>query len=194
MPIPMPKRLNPFECRVLDTVRRRELLRSGASVLVAFSGGPDSSALLRALVALRPEMDLTVCAAHVVHGLHDHAEAHAEHCRVVARELAVALRVREVDVRGRAARERLSVEHAAREERYAALADLRAATESRYIATGHSCDDRAETVVVNLLRGTGAEGLVGVPPVRGHIVRPLIERSRTEILEYLDERGMPWVA
>lgn len=187
------KRLNRFECHVLDTVRRRRLLERRDSVLVAFSGGPDSTALLRVLVALRPEMDLRLHAAHVVHGVHGEARAHAEHCARVAGVFGVPFSTEAVDARGRATSEGVSLEHGARLARYEVLESLADARGSQWIATGHSADDRAESVLVNLIRGTGPRGLCGVPPQRGRIIRPLIDVTRAEIVRYLRHCGLDWV-
>lgn len=189
----IPKRLNPFECHVLDTARRRGLLERGDRVLVAFSGGADSTALLRALVALRGEMGLRLHAAHVEHGIHAQSRSHGEHCARVAAEFGAPLERRAVDARGVAARRGVSLEHGARLARYEALEDMASVTGSRRIATGHTADDRAESVLLNLIRGTGLDGLTGVPARRGRVIRPLIDVSRAEILRYLADRDMQWV-
>lgn len=183
----------PFETRVLGCIRARALLDGAQCLLAATSGGADSVALLRTMVALRVELSIEVVCAHVEHGLHSECAAHSEFVRSLAGELGVPSTVRSVDVLGRARTDGLSIEHAARVERYLALEAMAAEVGAERIATGHTATDRAETVLVNLMRGTGPEGLQGVPPRRGRIIRPLIEVSRADVLAYLRSVGARWV-
>ncbi len=183
------KRLRRFEQRVHETARARGLLEPGQRVLAAVSGGADSVALLYALLALVPELRLTVSVGHVEHGLHVDSQAHARFVDFLCSELGVPCRVSHVDVRGRVEREGLSLEHAAREERYNALEEQARASGAEVIATAHTATDRAETVLLNLLRGTGPEGLRGTPPRRGRIVRPLVDVTREDVEAYLEDIG-----
>jgi tRNA(Ile)-lysidine synthase len=187
------KRLRPFEQQVLRTIRRRRLLDTGEPVLAAVSGGSDSVALLCALAALRPELAISVACGHVVHGLHDEGEAHARFAEGLADSMGIPFARETVDVRSRMAAEGLSLEHAAREERYAALEGLADGLGCTSIATGHTTDDQAETVLLNLLRGTGTRGLRGIPVRRGRVVRPLLDVTRAEARAYLDELGVAFV-
>ncbi len=183
------KRLRRFERRVCETARARGLLAAGERVLAAVSGGADSVALLHALIALVPEMDVRITVGHVAHGLHAESEAHAAFVRSLCEDLGTPCLVSRGDVRSRVERERLSVEHAAREERYAALQAQARECGATAIATAHTATDRAETVLLNLLRGTGPEGLRGTPARRGNIVRPLIDVTREDVEAYLKEKG-----
>jgi len=188
------KRLHRFEANVLRTVRERDLIQPGRKVLAAVSGGPDSVALLRSLLAVSPELDATVACCHVHHGLHPDADAHSEFVRGACDGLGVEFHLRHVDVRGRAQRECLSIEHAARLERYGALEAVAEHCGADLTATGHTATDRAETVLLNLFRGTGPDGLCGVPPKRGRIVRPLIDATRAEVTRYLGGRHIEYVS
>jgi len=188
------KRLHRFEANVLRTVRERGLIAPGQSVLAAVSGGPDSIALLRCLLAVSPELGTTVGCCHVHHGLHADADAHAEFVRGACAGLGVDFHLCRVDVRGRVERDGLSPEHAARLERYSALEAAAERESADLIATGHTATDRAETVLLNLFRGTGPDGLCGVPPRRGRIVRPLIDATRTEVTRYLSGRHIEYVS
>lgn len=184
----MPNRpLHPFVAGVLATCRRRKLLGPSDRVLVALSGGPDSTALVAALAALREAGEVErVTAVHVDHGLRAGSAEDGEFAAATCRGLDVPFaRVRVVVPAG-------NVQAQARRVRYAALRDEAERVGATRIATGHSRSDQAETVLLRLLRGAGARGLSGIPPRRGEIVRPLIDRSRAEVLEYLGARGLGW--
>jgi tRNA(Ile)-lysidine synthase len=185
MTTPRPKRLRPFETGVLRTMRERQLLIPGSRVLLAVSGGADSVAMLHAMLALEREMGLGLTCGHVNHQLHAESAGHAAFVGALCDRLRVPFLLREVAVRKRARAGRISLEHAARLERYEALEAMAAECGASHIATAHTATDRAETVLINLLRGTGPEGLVGVPPARGAVVRPLIDRTRSEVEAYL---------
>ncbi|WP_242393076.1 tRNA lysidine(34) synthetase TilS [Anaeromyxobacter oryzisoli] len=181
------KRLHPYAERVLGTLQRRRLLTPSDRVLVALSAGPDSTALVAVLAALRDAGHLgSVSALHVDHGLRAGGDEDAAAARATCARFGVAFEsVRVVVGRG-------NVEAQARRARYAALRAAAARTGATRIATGHTRGDQAETVLLRLLRGAGARGLGGIPPRRGAIVRPLIDRSRAEGLAYLADLGLSW--
>jgi len=179
----------------------RALLRAGERVCVAVSGGADSTALLLALVESNREkapLGLVVSAAHVHHGLRG-ADADADEAFLGALcvRLEVPLTVFRVDTAERQAAEREGVEEAARELRYAALRGLLGSGVVDVVATAHTLDDQAETVMMKLLRGAWTEGLGGISPVvqgaeSGRIVRPLLGVRRAEVEAFLQERGQSW--
>ncbi|BDG06344.1 tRNA lysidine(34) synthetase TilS [Anaeromyxobacter oryzae] len=181
------KRLHPYEARVLATLRRRRLLGPEDHALVALSAGPDSTALVAALAALRDTGHLrAVSALHVDHGLRPEVDADAAAAAEACERLGVAFAsVRVVVGAG-------NVQAAARRARYAALRAEATRVGATRIATGHTRSDQAETVLFRLLRGAGARGLGGIPPRRGIVVRPLIDRAREEGLAYLDARRLRW--
>ena len=180
--------LSAFARGVLDTARRRRLLGKADRVLVAFSGGADSAALVAALAELRDRRLVgAVTALHVDHRLRPGGAAEAAACAGVCARLGVPFESVAVEVRAG------NVQAEARRARYAALADSAARAGATRIATGHTRSDQAETVLLRLLRGAGAKGLGAIPPRRGAVVRPLIDRSRGEVLAYLAERGLPHV-
>ncbi|HEX7062536.1 MAG TPA: tRNA lysidine(34) synthetase TilS [Woeseiaceae bacterium] len=159
--------------------------------LVGFSGGIDSTVLLHALTRAGPGQDIPVTAVHVNHGLQAGAARWEVHCREVASRLGVELVVRRIavpvgDPRG--------TEAAARELRYRAFAE--AARPGDYVLTAHHRDDQAETLLLNLLRGSGAAGLAGIGARRalgaGMLLRPLLGVSRAEIEAYAAEHGLAW--
>ncbi|ADU27795.1 tRNA lysidine(34) synthetase TilS [Ethanoligenens harbinense] len=176
-----------------DTMKTYHLLAPGDAVLAAFSGGADSTALLHLLCALREEWGLRVFAAHLNHGLRGE-EADRDEAFVRARcvEWGVPCFVRRTDVRAEAARTGESEELCGRRLRYAFFAEQAEALGAK-IATAHTLSDSVETMLLNLARGTGLAGLRGIPPVRGNIVRPLIETTRAEVEVYCAAHGLNYV-
>ena len=177
-----------------DTLR--EALRDlspPARLLVAYSGGLDSTALLHLCAALPAEVGATLEAVHVDHGLHPDAGAWAAHCRAACLRLGVPLTV--LRVAAALARAEKGVEAAAREARYAALVPL-LRTGDRLL-TAHHRDDQAETVLLQLLRGSGPAGLAAMPPVAplgaGLHLRPLLGVARAELRRYAEARGLDWL-
>jgi tRNA(Ile)-lysidine synthase len=180
-------RLDPYEGAVLDTMRRRRLAGPADTVLVALSAGPDSTALVAALAALRDRGEISrVCALHVDHGLRPGGAEDAACAAAACRRLRVPFESVRVKVRPG------NVQAEARRARYAALREAAERMGATRIATGHTRTDQAETVLLRLLRGAGARGLAGVPPRRGRIVRPLIDRPRAEGIAYLERTALAW--
>lgn len=186
--------LDPFEVQIRETIRRYRMLSGGERVVVGVSGGPDSTALLSALAALRDELHLDLHAAHLNHALRADARLDAEAASQLAAQLGCAYHETTVDVGASAARERRSIEDAGREARYRFFAEVAAGIEGTAVATGHTLDDQAETVLMRLLRGSGPRGLAGIPPVRPHgtlkVIRPLSDTPRQEIPAYLARRRL----
>jgi tRNA(Ile)-lysidine synthase len=181
------KRLPPYPASVLATSRRRRLLEPADRVLVALSAGPDSTALLAALALLRDAGEVaSVAAVHVDHGLRPGGAEDAACAQATCDRFDVPLARVRVEVGPG------NVQAAARRARYAALAEEASRAGATRIATGHTRTDQAETVLLRLLRGTGARGLAAIPPRRGRFVRPLIDRSREEGIRFLTELGIAW--
>ncbi len=180
-----------LEQKALCALRQYPLFSQGDRIAVGVSGGADSVALLRFLAALRPQFgwDLVVC--HIHHGLRG-AEADRDECfvRALAEQLGLPCAVSRIDAAALALRDHISVEEAGRMARYAFFAQT--AGEGGRIATAHTLDDSIETVLMNLVRGTGLRGLCGIPRIRGNIVRPLLDCTRAEVEDYLGALGQPY--
>ena len=173
--------------RVFCTIREHQLLPRGERVLVAVSGGPDSMALLHALVHLAPRLGISVEAVTVDHGLRP--ESAGEAAEVVERcaKLGVPGQVLRVDVAAER-RPHVSLQDAARRARLAGLIARAQQRGCARIALGHTADDQAETILFRIVRGTGVAGLMGIPYRRDALVRPLLDIRRAQVLAFLRRR------
>jgi tRNA(Ile)-lysidine synthase len=177
---------------MLRSIHTHGLMAAGERVLVAVSGGPDSTALLHALVHLRDRLGITIEAATVNHGLRPEAEAEVTEVAARCARLGVACEVARVDVRG-ARGPHVSWQDAARRVRLQALEEIALRRGCARIALGHTADDQAETVLFRIVRGTGIAGLRAIPHRRGPFVRPLLEVRRREVLRFLARRRLPYL-
>jgi tRNA(Ile)-lysidine synthase len=179
------------------------LLRPGLRLAVGLSGGADSVALLRAVVERSAEFGLVIHAAHLHHGLRgEEANQDLEFCRELAARLGVSFHESRVETTAEAKPDAGSgkaaetIEEAARRLRYAWFRELMAAGVVDAVATAHTLDDQAETVVAKLLRGAWTEGLGGIAPVlefsEGKIVRPMLGCTRVQVEAYLGGLGQEW--
>lgn len=179
-----------FEKKIADYIRRHSLLSPGDSVVVGLSGGADSVALLAVLSAL----GYKCIAAHCNFNLRgDESLRDREHAIAIADKLATESRVIDFDTEAYRQGTGESIEMACRSLRYRWFEQLRAASEATAIAVGHHREDNVETAMLNMLRGTGIAGMAGIAPKAGYIVRPLLEATRREICQYLQQRGLQWV-
>ncbi len=179
------------------------VLKPGMRLAVGLSGGADSVALLRAVVERSPDLGLVVHAAHLHHGLRgDEADGDLEFCRELAGRLGVSFHQARVDTAAEARADAASgkaaetIEEAARRLRYAWFRQLMATGEIEAVATAHTLDDQAETVLAKFLRGAWTEGLAGIAPVlefpEGKVLRPMLWSTRAEVEAYLRGLGQEW--
>ena len=179
--------------RVRAYVKEHQMIGPGEHIVAGVSGGPDSVCLLFLLKELCREQGAHLQAVHVHHGLRgEEADGDEAFVRELCAREEISLKVFSFDVRERADRERLSVEEAGRLCRYEAFRKTAAELGGARIAVAHHADDQAETVLFHLFRGSGIRGLSGMEPVKGDIIRPLLEIRREEILEWLESRGISW--
>lgn len=186
---------SPVKEKTLSLIADEQMTAVGDRVLTAVSGGADSLTLLHVLLTLRQQLGLgEVAAAHIHHGLRG-AEADRDEAAVRAfcEQQGVRLFVCHADVATEARRRGMGVEETGRVVRYEFLQKIAAENGFLRVATAHTLSDAMETVLLHLVRGTGAAGLAGIPPVRGNLIRPLLTCTRAEIETYCAENALPFV-
>ena len=179
--------------KVTAFIDENRLLNNGDAVIVALSGGMDSVTLLHILYSVKELYNLNLHAAHLNHGIRgEEADRDEAFVRELCEGMGVPLHVRRADILAIAEKSGKSEELCGREARYAFFDEL-SAKYSAKIATAHNRDDNAETVLWNLVRGSGLSGLCGIPVMRGNIIRPLLCCSRKEIEAYQREHDLRYV-
>ncbi len=169
------------------------MLAAGDRVGVCVSGGADSVALLRLFEEMRTDLGISLCAVHLNHGLRGNdADADEKFASDLAQELDVPFFIAREDVAALARRNHWNLEDAGRRARYSFFEQLLRDGQCTKIAVAHTADDQAETLLARLVRGTGSRGLVGIHPVRGEIIRPLLDSRREELREYLHAKKQTW--
>jgi tRNA(Ile)-lysidine synthase len=183
-----------FQRRVLGTIKRFRMLSKGDKVLAAVSGGADSMVLAHVLNALSDRLEINAGIIHVNHGIRGLAsEEDAIFVEEFARGLDIPFHLVKVDVPRLAKEDKAGLEESGRRARYRAMFKLARETGYGRIATGHTSDDQAETVLMRLLRGAGTAGLQAVLPVTGEgVIRPLLEVSREEVRDYCLTARLPF--
>lgn len=172
--------------KVKQTIQKHHLISREEKILIAFSGGVDSTALLHLLRELQEEWPITLALGHFNHKLRQNAEKDELFIRNMAKKLGLSLYVSSEDVRAYAGKYKLNIEEAGRNLRYGFLKDTAKKFGFSKIATGHNKNDQAETFFMRLFRGSGLSGLSGIYPVVDNlIIRPLLTITREEIMDYL---------
>ena len=186
---------NEFIQSIKNTIFKNNLLSNGDSVLVAVSGGADSICLLDVLNEIKDEYALSLYVAHVNHMLRaDEATRDAEFVRTICEQYNIPFYYREIDVANIAKHNKISCEEAGRVARYDFFLHLKATLSINKIATAHNKNDNIETVCMRFLRGTGIDGLGGIPIANNQeIIRPLLHTSRKEIEEYIAQKQLKYI-
>lgn len=180
--------------RLRKTIKKYEMLLPGEKIVIGVSGGADSIGLLHALLELE-KYDTELIVAHLNHGIRGkEAKRDSLFVKRAADSLGLKFEIGKVNVPRYKKESKLSLEEAARVLRYDFFEEIRKKYKADKIATAHTLDDQAETVLMRLMRGSGPRGLSGISPVsNGVIIRPLIETKRSEIENYLISRGVEWI-
>lgn len=176
------------EQKALRFIKENELYSPGEKVLVALSGGPDSVFLLHFFNKFKNKFKIEIGAVHINHRLRGNDSERDElFCKAICDELSVPLYILRKDIKSYSKEKKISLEVAGRKIRYEFFEKI--SSENRYdkIVTAHNADDNAETVLLNLIKGTGIKGIAGIPVKRNNIVRPILSLTKKEILDYLNE-------
>jgi tRNA(Ile)-lysidine synthase len=184
--------MNRFEADLLAELHRRGDGVAGCRVLVACSGGGDSTALVSLLTALRRSLDLDLVLAHADHGLREDSAGDAGFVRALARHFGLDLAEAWLDVKGHAKASGQGLETAARELRWTWFRAEAASSGAAAVATGHTLDDHTETVLMRLGRGGGLGSLTPLPPRQDLRWSPLVHLRRGALRAYLEGRRIPW--
>lgn len=184
-----------FERKVLDSIERYHMLDGVKHCVCGVSGGADSVSLLTVLARYRKKLGIQLHVVHINHMIRGAAaDGDQRYVENLCRDYGVDCAAYNIDVQAMAAERGLTVEEAGRIARYDMFGRVRAeyAPEGCVTAVAHNCNDVAETVIFNIARGTGIGGVKGITPVRGSIIRPLLECGRPEIEAYLDRQGIAY--
>ena len=185
--------LKMLEEKVLETIKKFDMLSFDDKILVGVSGGPDSVTLLKILLSFQQRYNLSIYIAHLNHMLRGkESDEDANFVKNLAQELDLPCEVKSCNLTEIARKKQLTLEEAARGYRYMFYLKTAQKFGANKIALGHNADDQVETVLMRFLRGSGLEGLMGIPPVRDEIIRPLIECTREEIEEYCQEHKIEY--
>lgn len=171
--------------KVLNTIKKYNMIKSGDKIVVGVSGGPDSICLLHILNKLKDEMNFNIYVAHINHMLRKEADEETEYVKKFCKKIEVECFVKKIDVEKIAKQEKIGTEEAGRKIRYEFFEEVLKKTNSNKITTAHNSNDKAETILLNIVRGSGISGLKGIEAKRNEkYIRPLIEIDRQEIEEY----------
>lgn len=180
--------------KILEYIKKYNMVEPGDKIVVGVSGGADSLVLLHVLNEISPVFSLKLAVAHVHHGLRGKdADRDADFVEKICRDWQIPFYLKKVDVRELAYNWGISEEEAGRKVRYEFFDQVLRDIKGQKIALAHHRDDQAETILYHLIRGTGPKGLQGMKPVRdGRIIRPLLQISKKEIEEYCREKGLKY--
>lgn len=178
--------------KVLDTIKKYGMINSeDKNILVAVSGGYDSTCLLYLLNELKNELGINIYVAHINHCLRENAIIDEQYVKLICQKLDVECFVERIDVEKVASDNKMSLEMAGRKARYEVLEKIANSNGCSKIATAHNANDNAETILLNIFRGTGLNGLKGIKKIRQErYIRPIIEITRDEINKYLQENNI----
>lgn len=181
-----------LEQKIYEFVTNYGLIENGDKVVLGVSGGPDSICLLDILHKMRKNgwLQFEIFVAHVNHGLRENAKIDEEFVKHFCEQIKVPCFVKQVDVKEIAKSEKRGLEETGRKVRYAFFDEIQQKVGANKIAIAHNQNDHAETIIMNILRGTSTKGLIGIEKIKGKYIRPLLSTQRLEIEEYFRENQM----
>lgn len=176
---------------VLKTIETYNLIEKNDKIVIGVSGGPDSICLLHVLYGLKEKLEIEIVVAHVNHMLRDVADLETEYVQNFCKKLGIQCYVKKADILEISKTQKKGTEEVGRQVRYDFFDEVAKKTNSNKIATAHNSNDRAETVILNILRGSGLSGLKGIEPIRDNkYIRPLINTDRQDIENYCNDNKL----
>ena len=176
--------------KVIETIKKYGLIQAKDKIVLGVSGGPDSISMLDILRQIREEFDFEIVVAHINHMIRKEAIQDEEYVKKYCEKNNIKCFVKRIDVIDIANNKKIGTEEAGRLVRYDFLDEVLKQTGSNKIAIAHNKNDKIETIIMHLLRGSGLSGLKGIEPIRGNVIRPLIECEREEIEKYCDKNKL----
>ena len=178
--------------KVIETIKKYNLIEDGDKIILAVSGGPDSISMLDILYKIQQneKINFKIVVAHVNHMIREEAMEDAIYVKDFCEKRNIEFYLKSIDVKKIANNNKIGTEEAGRKERYKFFDELAKKINANKIAIAHNKNDNVETVFMHILRGTGINGLKGIEPKRGMYIRPLIECERREIEEYCEENNL----
>lgn len=178
--------------KILQTIKKYNLIQENDVIVVAVSGGPDSMCLLDNLLYLKEDLKVKeIIVAHINHMLRDEANIETEYVKEYCKSKNVRCFVKYVNIKEIAERKKIGTEEAGRKERYKFFDEVSNEINASKIAIAHNCNDNVETILMHMLRGSGITGLCGIRPYReDKYIRPLIKCNRDEIEEYCRQENL----
>lgn len=182
--------MNNFEEEILTTIKDNNLIQNGEKILLGVSGGPDSIAMLSALYEIQKEkiIDFNIYVAHINHGIRENAKIDEEFVKEFCKKRDIECFVLKTNIKEIAKKNKKGIEETGREIRYKFFEEIRNKTSADKIAIAHNKKDNAETIIMNILRGTGISGLCGMELIQNNYIRPLLYETREKIEEYLKDK------
>lgn len=176
-----------MEDKILQTITKYNLIESGDKIVLGVSGGPDSVCMLVVLNKLKEKLRFNIVVAHINHGLRENAKIDEEYVLKLCENLGVKCFVCHADIRAEAKKQKRGLEETGRIIRYDFYDEVLKQEKANKIAIAHNSNDNVETIIMNVIRGSGPSGLKGIEAKSGKYIRPLIEIKRDEIEEYTKE-------
>ena len=176
--------------KVIETIKKYGLIQAKDKIVLGVSGGPDSITMLDILRQIQEEFDFEIVVAHINHMIRKEAIQDEEYVKKYCEKNSIEFFVKRIDVMSVANNRKIGTEEAGRFVRYDFFDEVLKQTGSNKIAIAHNKNDKIETIIMHLLRGSGLSGLKGIEPIRENVIRPLIECERKEIEKYCDENKL----
>ncbi len=175
---------------VLDTIKKYNLIKDNDKIVIGVSGGPDSMCLLNIMKNIKDKMNFKIYVAHINHMIREEASDDEKYVQEYCKKNNIDFFVKHFDVTQYAKQNKIGTEEAGRNIRYKFFNEVLNNVGANKIAIAHNANDNAETVLMNLMRGSGISGLKGIEPMRENIIRPLIECTREEIEKYCTKKNL----